>query len=114
METAAKETPFIIWSNYLDLNSAEDKVFSINYLMPTVLEAAGIPLSEYYVQMLALKKEVPVLTASGYYIDSNEVIHSYSEPNLANEEINIYHILEYANIMKDEKFEDWFKPLNMK
>ena len=105
---AAMKTPYFVWSNYLELSTMEESSMSLNYFMPSVLDVAGIPLPEYYSRMLKLKNDVPVLTADGYYIDKGEEIHSYSDQGAMDSKIKEYHMLEYANIMKDQRYKAFF------
>ena len=62
-------TKFIIWANY-DIEEADysgENGISINYLQSLMLDAAGMKESGYNKFLLDVMKDVPILTANGYY-----------------------------------------------
>ena len=58
------KVPFVIWANY-DIEEQEMGEMSINYLGPTILKAAGLPLSGYQTYLNNLRNEVPVVSGIG-------------------------------------------------
>ena len=67
-----RSTPLLIWANYnLKKETKALGSMSLNFVVPTLLELAGIPLSPYYQTILELKKQAPVLTSYGTCTDPN-------------------------------------------
>lgn len=58
------ETPFFIWSNYLQLPATRLPATSPMYFMPLAFEAAGARLPPYYALLLDLHAEIPNLSLS--------------------------------------------------
>lgn len=58
--------PFILWSNY-DLPAKEYKATSMNYLWTILAETCGLPLTGYQKYLADLSREIPVITARGYW-----------------------------------------------
>ncbi len=97
IELRGRSVPFVIWSNMFN---GEQDIGSISmiYLMPLVLQKAGVPLSTYYEYLLNLQQEVPILTSYGKYYDDIGNMYSYEDETTYKEAINDYFILEYNNI----------------
>lgn len=105
-ELDLRSTPFVIWSNNSELldYSLDNSKMSLNYLMPTVLNMAGINSSSYYDWMMELKNTAPIITDYGLYYDANGNAAEYANE----EQVEQYFYLEYSNIMKDSE-NDFFK-----
>lgn len=58
--------PFMIWANY-DIGEENIERTSINYLSSLLLEKAGLKMSDYNRYLLELYKEIPSLSATGFY-----------------------------------------------
>lgn len=95
-------TPFIIWANY-DIEEQNIGTISMNYLMPTLLEIAGVNLSPYYRYMLDLREDVPILTSRNVYYDKDIVQYPYGVSSDYSERINNYFYLEYNNLQADRE-----------
>lgn len=96
-----KQVPFIIWANY-EIEEQDEKIISLNYLAPILMEAAGVKLSPYYQYMLDLKSSVPILTSTqGVYYDSFMEEYPYDSVSDYTEQVNDYFYLEYNNLQKD-------------
>lgn len=98
LEEAQKSfiVPYFIWSNF-DLPMEEHKLLSLNYVMPDIFSAAGIPMTGYQKYLLELQKQIPVICA-GAYVDSEGVYHSYDEQNELTPLLNTYNILQYNHM----------------
>lgn len=103
-----RSTPFVIWSNK-GLESNNVGTISMNYLVSTLLETAGVSLSPYYKYMIELKKEVPILTSYGRYYDKDGNCYSYLDTNEYSEMIKKYFYMEYNSLQKDRR-EELFIP----
>lgn len=55
------KVPYVIWANY-DIDEAVNQESSANYLGAQMMEAAGIPLSDYQNYLLEQKKEMPLIS----------------------------------------------------
>lgn len=103
-----RSTPFVIWSNY-GLDEQEEGTISMNYLIPTVLQAAGIELSPYYEYLLELKQDIPILGYFDKYYDKDGKAHSYEEENEYSNMIKQYYYMEYNNLQKNRR-QELFSP----
>ncbi|MFV0351746.1 MAG: LTA synthase family protein [Oscillospiraceae bacterium] len=74
------QTPLIMWANYdVDFSGIPDLI-SANYLMPTIKQAANLPLTSFDTAVLQCREEYPVISARGvldakgnYYEDLREM-----------------------------------------
>ena len=97
-----RSTPFVIWSNVFE--GREDLgTMSLNYLLPTLLKSADMPLSPYFRFMLDLKEKVPILTEIGYYITSDGEEYAYDEESPFQDDVNTYFYMVYNNVKDDDK-----------
>lgn len=60
-EAKRYEVPYVIWANY-DLEETKGGDTSANYLGAEVLEAAGVPLSDYQKYLLELQEKYPAIS----------------------------------------------------
>jgi len=97
-----RTVPMIIWANY-PLENMELGTMSINQVVPTLLEAAGVPLTPYYRYMLDMKKDVPIVTSFGRYVDSDGATHDYdfTDTSPTGTLVKNYFYLEYQNLTSD-------------
>ncbi len=109
-----RSTPFIIWSNR-DMESKDVGYVSLNYIMPMVLEVAGLQRSPYYQYMLDLQKDVPVLSSFNMYMDSDGNITDYKTHTELTEKIENYFYLEYNNLSpnRNQVLFDVYSPFAM-
>lgn len=56
------QVPYVIWANY-EIDSATGQDTSANYLAAEVLEAGGVPLSDYQTYLMDLKEDFPIISA---------------------------------------------------
>lgn len=98
-------TPFVIWANYSleDTAHLDGKSISMNYLVPSLLQLAGIELSPYYQHMVDIRDEVPILMTRNLYFDKNGQEHNYEEACKYSEAVNTYLYMEYNNLQKNRK-----------
>lgn len=101
-----RKTPLLIWANYdLGIENRDLGTMSMNYVIPTLLDMAGVSLSPYYQYMLDLKKDVPILTSYGVYYDAEGNMYSYEDETEYSEAVNNYFYLEYNNLSDHRKQE---------
>jgi len=88
--------PYFIWANY-DVGekvSGQQKT-SPNFLASTLMQHAGLPLSQYDEYLLALKKRIPVINSLGY-LGNDGVWHGYDEDNGYSQLLSEYAKMNYA------------------
>lgn len=118
LQILERSTPFIIWANYPLENAGEtnekDPLNRMDLCMfaPTVAEQAGLPLTDYYKYMLAMKDDVTVMTAGNDYMDASGVTHVYGENQTNDDWVHGYFALEYNNIGTHAKKNDSLFKLN--
>nr|MDE6566899.1 LTA synthase family protein [Lachnospiraceae bacterium] len=69
LEDVMKEhlVPYLLWANYDIPEQNREEISSLNYLSPLVLQAAGLPLTDYHRFLLDMQQSIPSISASGYY-----------------------------------------------
>ena len=103
-----RSTPFIIWANW-DIESKDMGYLSMNFLVPTLLETAGIPLSPYYQYQINLKSDIPVVTSFDKFFDNKGNCYSYDDDTCVyKEQVDNYFYLEYNNL-EENKIQDFFE-----
>lgn len=91
-------TPFVIWSNW-GLEEKDMGFIGMPYLMPLLLQAAGVDQPPYYQYMVDnLMDNVPVLTSFGVYLDKEGTQYSYTDQSEYSEMIDQYLYMEYWNL----------------
>lgn len=105
-----RKVPLMIWANY-PLREQELGTMSVNYVVPTLLDIAGVQISPYYSYLLNMKKQIPILSAYGDYYDKNGNCYNYgSDEGMEFEKlVDDYFRIEYHNIKSSEN-RNWFAP----
>ena len=105
-----RSVPLLFWANY-PLEDIDLGTISMNYVVPTLLDIANVPLSPYYSYMLQLKQQVPILTSYGNYYDADMNLYGYdSDAGKPFEQmVDNYFYLEYENLQTSRK-QDLFDP----
>ena len=67
-------------------------------LAPTLLQQAGLPLSDYYKYLLEMKHNTPVVTAANDYMKVDGTTAEYGADPALDEWAKGYLSLEYNNI----------------
>ena len=105
LQILERSTPYIIWANYpLDCAGTESgstnglNQMDLCLLSPTLVEAAGLPLTPYYRYLLAMKSKTPVVTAGNDYMAADGTTHRYGEDAGLDQWVHGYFHLEYNNI----------------
>ena len=101
-ELRIRSTPYVIWSNNIDL-SGEYDLTSINYLVPITLKMAGMDLSGYYEYLINLNNDIPVVSGYGSYLTNDGRYYSYDDNTEYKDVLDRYFNLCYAN-MKNKEF----------
>jgi len=89
------KVPYVMWANY-DIQESTDDVTSANYLGVKLMEAAGIPLTDYQYFLKQLSAQVPVITAN-MAIDSSGTFHKRGDSALA-DILRQYSIMQYNDL----------------
>jgi len=69
--------PYMIWANY-NIPQREMKQMSLNYLSKLLLETAGLEMTAYDRFLQDVQKQLPSVSASGYY-DEKGTLHQYGD-----------------------------------
>lgn len=100
-----RSTPFVIWANYPlpHADAAQNPADPLNrmdmvMLTPTLLEQAGLPLSDYYRYLLTLKDTAPVVTGTQDYTLPDGTAAPFGEDAARDALVRGYFDLEYNNI----------------
>ncbi len=101
------KVPFVIWANY-DIEEADIRAMSANYLSSYLLKLAGLKSTAYNRYLMELYKELPVIN-SLFYITKDYVLYSLSADSPYKELINDYRIVGYNNALdKRNKLEEYY------
>ena len=105
LELLQRSTPFFIWANYpLEHTDAAisttDPLNRMDMVMltPTLLQQAGLPLSDYYKYLLEMKQNTPVVTAANDYMKADGTTAKYGVDPALDAWVKGYLNLEYNNI----------------
>ena len=105
LELLQRSTPFFIWANYpLEHTDAAvsttDPLNRMDMVMltPTLLQQAGLPLSDYYKYLLEMKQNTPVVTAANDYMKADGTTAVYGVDPALDAWVKGYLNLEYNNI----------------
>ena len=101
--------PYLIWTNYdmdqdlYDQYSSGREYTSLNYLALDVLRAANIDYPAYYQILDHQRKEIPVISAIGYYSIANDKFFYNETPNSDSEaqSLNAIRSFQYALMFDD-------------
>ena len=63
------QVPYLIWSNYETDYVQSPVVTSINYLSLDLIDAAGLPMSDYYRYIEGIRAEIPSINTVGFAMD---------------------------------------------
>ncbi len=89
--------PFVIWANY-DLESEYYEGISANYLGGILLEAAGVPLTEYQTYLSELMETLPIIYAYAYR-DADGTFYAWDTDDTYDSILNTYQILQYNHLV---------------
>ena len=105
LQILERSTPFFIWANYplehtAAATSTTDPLNRMDMVMltPTLLQQAGLPLSNYYEYLLEMKHNTPVVTAANDYMKVDGSTAEYGADPALDEWAKGYLMLEYNNI----------------
>ena len=105
LQILERSTPFFIWANYplehtAAATSTTDPLNRMDMVMltPTLLQQAGLPLSDYYEYLLEMKHNPPVVTAANDYMKVDGTTAEYGTDPALDEWAKGYLSLEYNNI----------------
>ena len=101
-ELLLRSTPFVIWANF-DIEDGDIGTISLNYMVPTLFEAAGIKLSPYYQYMLNIRNNIPILTSYDVYFDKDMKEYQYDSESVYSDKVRDYFYLEYNNLQKERE-----------
>ena len=116
LQILERSTPFFIWANYplehtAAATSTTDPLNRMDMVMltPTLLQQAGLPLSDYYEYLLEMKHNTPVVTAANDYMKVDGSTAEYGADPALDEWAKGYLMLEYnigAHAKRDQSIFD--------
>ncbi len=89
-----RETPFFLWSNFLDLDDPEPLTSPI-YLLPLLLDQLGAPLPPYYELLRELHEEIPAMRAGQLYDGEGQRIAPEHLSDRARQLLRDYRLVQY-------------------
>ncbi len=91
--------PYFVWNNF-GMQFDAPSLTSVNYLGADLLQAAGVPLTQYHQFLLALQEDLPVI-CQGAIIDrsGNYIAVSDGDTLPEAQELNDYSILQYNHMI---------------
>lgn len=105
LQLLERSTPYFIWANYPLENTAAavsetDPLNRMDMctLAPTIAEQAGLPLSDFYKYLLAMKQHTPVYTAANDYMRTDGSTDTFGADPTLDAWVKGYLTLEYNNI----------------
>ncbi len=104
------QVPFIMWANY-DIQKENVDKMSANYLSSYLLKSAGLNGTAYNQYLNELRQEIPVMSGL-YYIDKEDVLHTYSESTPLSDKVKEYRYVGYNNVFDKKGKEQEFYYLN--
>ncbi len=101
------QVPFLMWANY-DIREEEDLDISANYMAPYLLERIGGRLTAFDKYLLEMRKEIPVITAQGYY-DKNKRFYDLDDTGSPYaDRIREYQMIQYNGLVDTKNRNDEF------
>lgn len=104
LQILERSTPYLIWANYPLADAGQTNPadplnrMDMCLLGPTLLQQAGVPLTDYNRYLLAMKQVAPVVTAGNDYMAADGTTHLYGENADNDAWVHGYFYLEYNNI----------------
>lgn len=95
------QVPFVIWANYDIKEEFIDKT-SMNYLQSILTQTAGVKMSGYQKFLNEIRKEIPSITAHGYWGKNGKFYEVEDKKSPYYDIIEEYRTLQY-NMMFDSK-----------
>ena len=98
LQIARRTVPYVLWSNCgIDFSGCPDQI-NVFGLVPQILYAAGLPITQYYRSILDMERAFPVLLNNGLTMDSEgqTVYYDVSDPRFAS--VKNYLYLSYAGL----------------
>lgn len=108
-EIVGRSVPFVIWANF-PIEGGDAGTVSLVDLVPMTLQAAGLPLTDYYQTILDLQQQVPVRTSYGAWQDANGRFGSFAPGTDHEEPLLRYYSMEYNNLREAERVQALFEP----
>lgn len=105
------QIPFLMWANF-DIPEQEYERTSMNYLQTILFQTCGIPLSGYQKYLSDLSKEIPALTANGYWGADGKFYLPDDTSSPYYDKLLEYEYLLYNNIFDTGNQPDGFYSLN--
>ncbi len=113
-----RTTPYVIYNNYgadfSDIFSGTYQYASMFMFAPEIIKLAGLPLTDYYQDILNMRSAFPVLTSDSICMNADGDLNLYSADNNLNNNnlIKKYLYLEYNGLTSgdDENYKFYYLP----
>ena len=113
-----RTTPYVIYNNYgadfSDIFSGTYQYASMFMFAPEIVKLAGLPLTDYYQDILNMRSAFPVLTSDSICMNADGDLNLYSADNNLNHNnlIKKYLYLEYNGLTAgdDENYKFYYLP----
>ena len=104
-----KSTPMVMWSNY-GLANEDIGYISLNYVVPKLLQTAGVSLSPFYQYQAELMERVPVVLSRNVFYNADMQMLTYTDGNPLSQDVQNYFNMCYGHI-KHDSFRFMFEPM---
>jgi Phosphoglycerol transferase and related proteins, alkaline phosphatase superfamily len=92
--------PFILWANY-DIQNDKVEQISANYLSSYLLKTAGLKGTVYNQFLLDMYEKIPVINAL-FYIDKDNILHSFSDTTSYTDLVTQYKYIGYNDALDNK------------
>lgn len=107
-EINKRTVPFVVWANY-DIEEKEIAYTSLNYLSNFIYEAAGIEMPAYDKFLEDVRKQLPAISALGYYSSERQNFAEISDMTENEKEVMAeYSVLQYNALFDHDNYSEEF------
>ncbi|RDU22152.1 LTA synthase family protein [Anaerosacchariphilus polymeriproducens] len=102
------QVPFIVWANY-DIEEEQVEKTSLNYLSAKVFDVMNLKKTAYQNYLLDLSKDIPAITANGYWGADGKFYHLNDKSSPYYKKILEYKYVQYNGFFdRKNRVEDFF------
>lgn len=102
------QVPFVVWANY-DIKEEQVEKTSLNYLSAKVFDTMNLEKTGYQKYLLDLSKDIPAITARGYWGSDGKFYQLDDKTSPYYEKIQNYQFIQYNGFFdKENRVDDFF------